>query len=74
MPQSPKRVRDLASTMTARIQARTHGQVRELIVEVADEQVVIRGRARTHYAKQLAVQGVMDLITGQNISNEIIVG
>jgi len=60
--------------MTARIQARTHGQVRELIVEVADEQVVIRGRARTHYAKQLAVQGVMDLITGQNISNEIIVG
>ncbi len=74
MATSPKGVRDLASTVAARIQARTHGQVRELQVEVADEQVVIRGRARTHYAKQLALHGVIDLIAAQNITNEIVVG
>lgn len=74
MQRAPLGVSDLASNLVSRIQARTHGQVRELHVELADESIVIKGRARTYYAKQLAQHGAMDLITGQTIINQIIVG
>ena len=63
-----------ALNILARIQARTHGQVRELRVRMADEQIVIEGRARTHYAKQLAQHGAMDSLSGQTIVNRIVVG
>jgi hypothetical protein len=62
------------SAILSKIQARTHGQVRELRVELADERVVIEGRARTYYAKQLAQHGAMDILTGQTIVNRIVVG
>ena len=63
-----------AMSLLGKIQARTHGQVRELHVEMADESVVINGRARTHYAKQLAQHGAMDFVHGQLIVNRIVVG
>ena len=66
--------RSRASSILSRIQARTHGQVRELRVELADERVVIEGRARTYYAKQLAQHGAMDVLSGQTIVNRIVVG
>jgi hypothetical protein len=65
---------DLTISVLTRIQARTHGQVRELRVELADEQVVLSGRARTYYAKQLAQHGAMDAIDGHTIVNRIVVG
>lgn len=74
MRRAPQGVSDLASTLVSRIQARTHGQVRELRVELADERIVIRGRARTYYAKQLAQHGAMDYSGGQTIVNQIVVG
>ncbi|MDB5353233.1 MAG: hypothetical protein JWN86_4480 [Planctomycetota bacterium] len=74
MPFAQIGLHDLTHSLISRIQARTHGQVRELSVELADQQVVIRGRARTYYAKQLAQHGVMDLIDGQTIVNRIEVG
>ncbi len=63
--------RELASDIAVRIQARTHGQVRKLRVELADRQVVISGRARTYYAKQLAQHGAMDLADDRTIVNQI---
>jgi hypothetical protein len=66
--------KELTSTLLSKIQARTHGQVRGLRVELADEQVVLLGRARTYYAKQLALHGAMDYIAGQTIVNRIEVG
>lgn len=65
---------ELASSLLARIEARTHGQVRELRVVLADESIVIEGRARTHYAKQLAQHGALDHLSGQTLVNRIIVG
>jgi len=63
-----------ASSILSKIQARTHGQVRGLRVELADEQVVIEGQARTYYAKQLAQHGAMDFLIGHTIVNRIVVG
>ena len=57
-----------------RLRARTHGQVRELAVEQIEDSIVIRGHARTYYAKQLAQHGAMDLCDGRPIINRIIVG
>lgn len=65
---------EFASSLITKIQARTHGQVRELRVEVKDEQVVLQGRTRTHYAKQLAQHGAMDYVRGQRVVNQIVVG
>ena len=65
---------DLVTSLISRIQARTHGQVRELGVEWAEQTVVLSGRARTHYAKQLAQHGAMDFLHGQTIVNRIVVG
>ena len=62
------------ANVLAKIEARTRGQVRELRVLVADEQIVIEGRARTHYAKQLAQHGAMESLSGQTIVNRIVVG
>jgi hypothetical protein len=58
----------------AKIEARTHGQVRGLRVLMADEIIVIEGQARTYYAKQLAQHGAMESISGQTIVNRIVVG
>lgn len=74
MSRTPRGVSNLASSLISRIEARTHGQVRDLNVELDPEQVVITGKARTHYAKQLAQHGVMDLIQERAIINRIIVG
>ncbi len=74
MPRALPGPSDLASTIASRILARTHGQVRELKVELGDHGVVIRGRAPTYYAKQLALHGAMDLIQDHAILNQIEVG
>ncbi len=71
MRRPPDAPPDLRLSLISKIQARTHGQVRELSVELADEQIVISGRARTHYAKQLAQHGAMDVSDGQTIVNRI---
>lgn len=74
MQGSHGRTADSASTVAAKIQARTHGQVRELHVEMVDDEVVINGRARTYYAKQLAQHSAMDCLCGRAIVNRIVVG
>ncbi len=63
-----------AMSLLCKIRTRTHGQVRELRVELAEESIVIEGRARTYYAKQLAQHGAMDFVPGHLIVNRIIVG
>jgi hypothetical protein len=41
---------------------RTWGRIRALEVEVIDNRVVVHGRAPSYYVKQLALQGVLDVI------------
>jgi len=53
------------------VQCRLAGRLRDFYLLVADEGVVLRGRACTYHAKQLAQHLVMDLSGLPILANEI---
>jgi hypothetical protein len=53
---------DREQAIRHRIAERTAGRIRTLEIEVLDDRVVIRGHAPSYYLKQLALQGVLDVI------------
>jgi hypothetical protein len=62
----------LAERIEGSIERRTCGRVRDLRVVCTENLVILRGRARTYHAKQLAQEAALDL-TGEQIilSNQI---
>jgi hypothetical protein len=52
----------LERALERQITRRTWGRLQALDVEVTDNLVVVRGRAPSYYLKQLALQGVLELI------------
>jgi len=56
------------------VNARTNGMVRELRVDLYPGEVVLHGRARTYYTKQLATHAVFDAVKGRTLTNNIHVG
>jgi hypothetical protein len=67
--------RDVLSHVTHRIHSRTHGRIRDLHVEFdGSGTVVLRGRASTYYAKQLAQHGALEALAGETVVNAIDVG
>jgi len=56
------------------LQSRLNGRVRDLRVDAAENGLVIRGRAMTYYAKQLAQHIVMETTSTPIVANEIHVG
>jgi hypothetical protein len=56
------------------VRRRTAGRVRGLAVELRPEGIVLSGRAATFYVKQLAQQGIRDLLPHVELHNEIVVG
>ena len=69
---------DPVLTLTERVESSirksTHDRIRDLTVEEVQGRVVVRGTAPSYHAKQLALQGAMEMVTGQRISTEITVG
>ena len=53
---------DLDAIVAQSITRRTHGQIGSLHVEAADGRVVVHGRARSYYARQLAQEAVMEAL------------
>jgi hypothetical protein len=51
---------DLAYRLVSQIAHRTGGQVRDLEVESSEDHIIIRGRSRTYYMKQLAQEAALD--------------
>jgi hypothetical protein len=51
---------DGATELEARIQCQVGGQLREFRLVVLDQGLILRGRAHTWYAKQLAQHAVME--------------
>jgi hypothetical protein len=47
------------------------GRVREFRLSIRDAGLVLKGRAKSHHAKQLALQALMDLNRAPIRSNEI---
>jgi osmotically-inducible protein OsmY len=64
----PKR---LAELITERVLERTGRRVLDLSVEVVDETVTLRGRARSFHVKQLALHGARDVLPTATLHNHI---
>ena len=66
---------ELAGVIRGQIERRAGGRIRDLHVSSRGGRIVLRGRSRTHYAKQLALQAVLDLSEGPtDLTNRIVVG
>ena len=64
----------LEEELTQRILARTGRRVRELVIEVLPEGVVLRGQTTSWYIKQLAQHSVSTLLPRVGVRNAITVG
>jgi hypothetical protein len=52
----------MQQAITRRIRERTYGRIHLLEVEVNGDTVIVRGRTPSYYIKQLALQGVLDVL------------
>ncbi len=57
--------------LQAHLQSRLHGKVQSLQLLQADQGIVLRGHARTYYAKQVAQHAVMEATDFPILTNEI---
>jgi hypothetical protein len=55
------------------VESRTGRRIRDLVVELLPERVVLRGHAATYYLKQLAQQGVQEVLPHARLENAITV-
>jgi hypothetical protein len=60
-----------ATQLEAHIQCRLGGHIRDFRLVVVDKGLILRGRARTYYAKQLAQHAVMEATELLILANEI---
>jgi hypothetical protein len=67
-------VLSLAKQVEARVRQSTHGRIRNLVVEEVKGQVVISGQAPSRHAKQLAMQGALELLSGEMFAEKITIG
>jgi hypothetical protein len=64
---------DLVHSIALGVQARSHGRVRNLNVQLDGQSVVLRGETVSYHAKQLAQHGALDLIEDLELVNQIVV-
>jgi hypothetical protein len=69
---------DLAPTLleqvASRIRETTHGRIRGLAVEEEQGRLIVRGQVPSYHTKQLALQGALELLSGDRLQAEITVG
>ena len=63
----------LRSELENHVQVRTGRRVRDLAIELFPEGVILRGHTTTYHVKQLAQQGVRDLLPDVRLENAIVV-
>jgi hypothetical protein len=74
--QAPEQTIDLGTPnwvteLETHVLCRLSGQVRDFRLVVADKGLILRGRAHTYYAKQLAQHAVMEATKLPILANEI---
>jgi hypothetical protein len=62
---------DVATELEAQIQCRLGGRLRDFLLVVTDEGVILRGHANTYHGKQLAQHAVMEATLLPILANEI---
>lgn len=64
----------LTEEVAYRVRQLTHNRIRNLTVEEVQGRVVVRGQVPSHHTKQLALQGALELLSGDCFSSNITVG
>jgi hypothetical protein len=64
----------LTEQVETRVSQMTHGRIRDLTVREDHGRIVLRGQAPSHHAKQLALYGALQLLSGDRLRAEITVG
>jgi hypothetical protein len=64
----------LIEQVESRVRETTHGRIRDLTVHEVHGRILIRGQASTYHAKQLALHGALQLLSGNQLRDEITVG
>jgi len=63
----------LAEQVATHIHRSAHGRIRNLTVEENKGTLIVRGETSTWHAKQLALQGVLEVLPGGRFSERITV-
>jgi len=61
----------LEETIERVVRSRTNGMIRNLRIEIVNEEVIISGRTKTYYAKQLATHATLDAVKSLILINDI---
>jgi len=74
MSAEPTPQTSLAKEVESHVRQYTHGRIRNLVVEEgAGGLVLVSGEVRTWHAKQLALQGALELLSGDRFRERITV-
>lgn len=63
----------LREALEHQVLTRTGRRVRDLAIDLAPDRVVLRGSASTYHVKQLAQQGVREVLPDVRLENAIVV-
>jgi hypothetical protein len=64
----------LVERVELKVRQFTHGRIRNLVVEEVQGQVIVSGQAPSRHAKQLAMHGALELLSGDRFAENITVG
>ena len=64
----------LAQQVEAKVRQLTHGRIRNLVVKEEEGQVIVSGQVPSRHAKQLAMHGALEILSGDCFSEKITVG
>src|SRR3990172_2353112 len=64
-----ERRRDLAIAIRQRIESRLHGRVRNLVVRLLGNTVLLEGQCSTYYTKQLAQHTALGVLENEHLEN-----
>jgi hypothetical protein len=64
----------LARRVERNVRQTAYGRIRNLVVEVIQGRVVVSGQAPSRHAKQLALQGALELLSSDCFAERITIG
>lgn len=73
MLQSQLEVVPLAERIKSRIREATYDRIRNLEVRESEGQLIVQGQVGSHHVRQLALQGALEFLSGDQFSARITV-
>jgi hypothetical protein len=64
----------LAQRIETKVRQFTHGRIRNLVVREVEGEVIVSGQVPSRHAKQLALHGALELLSGERFSENITIG